>query len=73
MPSSGARELERFALIAGADPPAAELTGITDDDPEAAQWIVRIVLSLAYWPMANSRIEQEMIGKRFVAARIFAS
>ena len=45
---------------------AADLTGITDDDPQAAQWIVRLVVSFAYWPMANSRIEQEMI-KRFVA------
>ncbi|HTX95007.1 MAG TPA: TetR/AcrR family transcriptional regulator [Mycobacterium sp.] len=45
---------------------AADLTGITDDDPQAAQWIVRLVVSFAYWPMANSRIEQRMI-KRFVA------
>jgi AcrR family transcriptional regulator len=45
---------------------AAELTGITDDDPQAAQWIVRLVVSFAYWPMANSRIERQMI-KRFVA------
>jgi AcrR family transcriptional regulator len=45
---------------------AAELTGITDDDPQAAQWIVRLVVSFAYWPMANSRIEQQTI-RRFVA------
>jgi AcrR family transcriptional regulator len=45
---------------------AADLTGITDDDPQAAQWIVRLVVSFAYWPMANNRIEQQMI-KRFVA------
>lgn len=45
---------------------AADLTGITDDDPQAAQWIVRLVVSFAYWPMANSRIEQQMI-QRFVA------
>jgi AcrR family transcriptional regulator len=45
---------------------AADLTGITDDDPQAAQWIVRLVVSFAYWPMANGRIEQQMI-KRFVA------
>lgn len=29
---------------------AAELTGITDVDPAAAQWIVRIVMSLAFRP-----------------------
>ena len=27
---------------------AAELTGITDDNPTAALWIVHVVLSLAY-------------------------
>jgi AcrR family transcriptional regulator len=45
---------------------AAELTGITDDDPQAAQWIVRVVLSLAYWPIADSRAEHEVL-QRFVA------
>ena len=45
---------------------AAELTGLTDDDPQAAQWIVRVVVSLAYWPLANNRIEQEVL-QRFLA------
>ena len=45
---------------------AAELTGITDDDPQAAQWIVRVVLSLGYWPIGNSRVEHQML-QRFVA------
>lgn len=45
---------------------AAELTGITDDDSEAAQWIVRIVLSLAYWPLPNGRVEQHTL-RRFLA------
>jgi AcrR family transcriptional regulator len=45
---------------------AADLTGITDDDPQAAQWIVRVVVSLAYWPIGNSRVEQKVI-RRFVA------
>jgi AcrR family transcriptional regulator len=44
---------------------AADLTGITDDDPQAAQWIVRVVMSLAYWPIDNSRLEEEML-RRFV-------
>lgn len=44
---------------------AADLTGITDEDPEAAQWIVRVVMSLAYWPIGNSRLEEEML-RRFV-------
>lgn len=45
---------------------AAELTGITDDDPQAAQWIVRVVLSLAYWPVADDRDEDEVL-RRFLA------
>jgi hypothetical protein len=45
---------------------AADLTGITEDDPEAAQWIVRVVVSLAYWPLGNGRAEQKVL-RRFVA------
>jgi hypothetical protein len=45
---------------------AAELTGITDADPQAAQWIVRVVVSLAYWPAGNSQVEQQVL-RRFVA------
>ena len=45
---------------------AAELTGITDADPQAAQWIVRLVVSLAYWPAGNSQVEQQVL-RRFVA------
>jgi AcrR family transcriptional regulator len=45
---------------------AAELAGIADADPQAAQWIVRLVVSLAYWPAGNSRVERQML-KRFVA------
>lgn len=44
---------------------AADLTGITDDDSRAAQWIVRVVMSLAYWPIGDSRLEEEMLW-RFV-------
>ena len=45
---------------------AAELTGLTEEDPQAAQWIVRVVLSLAVWPIANSRDEEEVL-RRFLA------
>jgi AcrR family transcriptional regulator len=45
---------------------AADLTGITDDDPEAAQWIVRVVMSLAYWPPIDTKLERELL-HRFVA------
>ncbi|OFJ55669.1 TetR/AcrR family transcriptional regulator [Mycolicibacterium grossiae] len=45
---------------------AAELTGVTEDDPAAAQWIVRVVMSFAQWPMAEHGDEREAI-RRFVA------
>jgi hypothetical protein len=45
---------------------AADLTGITDDDPQAAQWIVRVVMSLAVWPIGASEIEHQIV-RRFVA------
>lgn len=45
---------------------AAELTGIADDDPQAAQWIVRMVLSLLWLPDTDPRAEHRML-QRFVA------
>jgi AcrR family transcriptional regulator len=44
---------------------ADELAGL-DDDPAAAQWIVRLVLSLLFWPGADARAENELL-TRFVA------
>lgn len=45
---------------------AAELTGITDDDPAAALWIVHVVLSMAYLPLGDERIEAEIL-HRFIS------
>lgn len=45
---------------------ASELTGIANDDPHAAQWIVRVVLSLLLLPDTDSRAEHAML-QRFVA------
>jgi AcrR family transcriptional regulator len=45
---------------------ATELTGLTDRDPQAALWVVRVVLSLLYWPMDDPRLERRMV-RRFVA------
>jgi AcrR family transcriptional regulator len=45
---------------------AAELTGLTDDDPQAALWIVHVVLSLAYLPLGNKQTEHEIL-RRFVS------
>ncbi|MDX1890524.1 TetR/AcrR family transcriptional regulator [Mycolicibacterium sp. 050158] len=44
---------------------AAELTGITDDDPMAAAWIVHLVMSLTYLPLGDERTEADML-RRFV-------
>ncbi|BBX06184.1 TetR/AcrR family transcriptional regulator [Mycolicibacterium aichiense] len=57
------RELHSSPMLAHL---AAELTGITDDDPQAAQWIVRVVVSLAYSPIASVRQERAVL-ERFVA------
>lgn len=45
---------------------AAELTGITESDLEAAQWIVRLVVSFAIWPADSQQSEQRLL-RLFVA------
>ncbi|MGV0811822.1 TetR/AcrR family transcriptional regulator [Mycolicibacterium boenickei] len=45
---------------------ATELSGLSEDDPVAAAWIVRLVLSLLVWPGTDEATEQEML-TRFVA------
>jgi AcrR family transcriptional regulator len=45
---------------------AGELTGLTDRDPQAAQWVVRVVMSLLYWPVGDVATEHEIV-QRFVA------
>ncbi|AHH16817.1 putative transcriptional regulator, TetR family [Nocardia nova SH22a] len=44
---------------------ATVLTGVEGDD-EAAEWIVRVVLSLLTWPLADAAAERRMV-ERFVA------
>jgi hypothetical protein len=44
---------------------AIELTGVADD-PRAAKWIVRLVLSLLVWPDADARAEHTLL-QRYVA------
>lgn len=45
---------------------AADLTGLGDRDPQAALWVVRVVLSMLYWPAGDSRTERRIV-QRFVA------
>jgi AcrR family transcriptional regulator len=44
---------------------AAEVLGETRPDPLAAQWLIRIVLSLWYWPVKDPEVEREML-QRFL-------
>lgn len=44
---------------------AADLTGITND-PQAAQWIVRVVMALAVWPIGDSDTERQTV-ERFIS------
>ncbi len=45
---------------------ATELAGLTGNDPQAAQWIIRVVLSLVYWPAEDEQAEHQLV-QRFVA------
>ena len=61
--------LVRGGALADFDSPrlaqaAGELSGITD--PLLADWIVRVVLSLLCWPLADERAE-ELVVRRYVA------
>jgi AcrR family transcriptional regulator len=62
----GARATSRLAaspVLAGF---ATDLSGLADDDPQAAQWIVRLVLLLLFWPGHDAQAEYQML-QRFVA------
>ena len=45
---------------------AAELSGLTVDDPVAAGWVVRVVLALLFWPIGDG-VAEETVVRRFVA------
>jgi AcrR family transcriptional regulator len=45
---------------------ARDLSGLADSDRQAAHWIVRVVLSLLYWPAEDERAERQLV-QRFVA------
>jgi hypothetical protein len=45
---------------------ATDLTGLADRDSEAAQWVIRVVLSLLFWPNGDSRAERHLL-QRFAA------
>lgn len=43
---------------------AAEMLGLEDDDPLAAQWLIRVFLALWCWPLKDAADQQTML-KRF--------
>ena len=45
---------------------ATELNGLTDDDTEAVQWIVRVVMAMLYWPLDDPAVERQILN-RFVS------
>ncbi len=45
---------------------ARDLAGLTDEEHTAAEWIVRVVLSLLFWPGNDAQAEQQML-QEFVA------
>lgn len=46
---------------------AAEMLGLTEPDPLAAQWLIRSFLALWYWPLPDPEAEEEMV-RRFLGA-----
>ena len=44
---------------------AIELAGYAEDDTEAGEWIVRVVLSLVYWPVTDPAAERAMLQRFF--------
>jgi len=54
--------LTESAIVAGF---ATDVIGLAEPDPPAAQWLIRVVLSLLYWPAGDSDIEYQLV-QRFV-------
>ncbi|MCV7216890.1 helix-turn-helix transcriptional regulator [Mycobacterium crocinum] len=44
---------------------AAEMIGVANPDPLAAQWLIRTFLALWYWPMEDAATEDHMV-RRFL-------
>lgn len=66
---SSARGADEVAWLTGSPALADfanDLAGLAGDDPLAAHWVVRVVLSLMYWPVDDERAERQLV-QRFVA------
>ncbi|MGV0791672.1 TetR/AcrR family transcriptional regulator [Mycolicibacterium sp. XJ1819] len=45
---------------------AVDLNGLTEDDTDAAEWILRVVMAMLHWPVHDAEVERRMV-ERFVA------
>ncbi|PJE05816.1 TetR/AcrR family transcriptional regulator [Mycobacterium sp.] len=45
---------------------ATDLAGLSGGDPQAPKWVIRVVLSLMFWPAENDEAERRLVEK-FVA------
>jgi AcrR family transcriptional regulator len=64
--AAGTRGSEWLAGSAEVTGLANELAGLSGDDPIAARWIVRLVLSLLFLPDKDAHAERQML-RRYVA------
>jgi hypothetical protein len=44
---------------------AAEMLGLEEDDPIAAQWLIRVFLALWCWPLKDPDVQRAML-QRFL-------
>jgi AcrR family transcriptional regulator len=44
---------------------AVDLNGLVDDDTDAVQWIIRVMMAMLYWPLGDLEAERRMV-ERFV-------
>ncbi|KZS64108.1 MAG: TetR/AcrR family transcriptional regulator [Mycobacterium pseudokansasii] len=62
----GTREVAWFAESPLLADFATELAGLAGGDPQAPKWVIRVVLSLMYWPAENEEAERRLV-QTFVA------
>jgi AcrR family transcriptional regulator len=60
--TTGMTWLTESPIVAGF---ATDLNGLTDDDADAVRWIIRVVMSMLYWPVDDPDTERRMV-ERFV-------
>ena len=72
MSSVKAQEITWFTESAVVARFARDINGLAEDDSQAGQWIVRIVLALMYWPVNDAETERQMV-QRFVSPAFSAA